>query len=154
MTMTPKKIVVAGALAFVAIPAVLVLAAFRQGSERRGAMTQKFLEWRINEKLGEIKATDAQKQQVMAIEQDLAREGHALRKGNRDFHKAILAELRKDSPDAAQVHALVNARAETMKAFADKVADGVLQVHGILTADQRAQVLKEFDRMARHIEHE
>ena len=153
--MTREKIFVAGALAFVAIPAVLVLAAFRQIPAHRGQMMEKFLEWRINEKLVEVKATDAQKQQVTAIEQDLVQQGHALRKGNRDFRKAILAELQKDSPDPAQIHALVNARAETLKAFADKVADGVLQVHGILTADQRAQLLKGFnDHLARHAEHE
>ena len=40
----------------------------------------------------------------------------------------------------AQVHALVDGRADAVKAYADEVADAVLQVHGILTPAQRAQV--------------
>jgi hypothetical protein len=36
-----------------------------------------------------------------------------------------------------------------MKKFADEVADAVLQVHGILTPDQRAVVTK---KMQRHME--
>ena len=140
------KMVVAGAVGVVAIPAVLALAAFKQIPAHRGEMMQKFLEWRINEKLDEVKATDAQKQQVKAIEADLFTQGRALRVGNRDFHKAVLAELQKDNPDPAQIHALLDARAQTMKEFADKVADGVLKIHGILTPEQRAQIIKDLEQ--------
>ena len=38
------------------------------------------------------------------------------------------------------MHALVDGRADAMKAFADEVADAVLQVHGILAPAQRAQI--------------
>jgi Spy/CpxP family protein refolding chaperone len=148
--------VVAGAVGVVAIPAVLALAAFKQIPAHRCEMMQKFVEWRVNEKLDEVKATDAQKQQVKAVEKDLFEQGRALHTGNRDFHNAVLAELQKDNPDPAQVHALVDARAASLKEFADKVADGVLKIHGILTPEQRAQIIKDIEEHhhAMRFEHE
>jgi protein CpxP len=149
------KIMIAGALALVAIPAVVALAAFRRDTARHGEMVHKFIEWRIDQKLDELKATDAQKQQVRAIEADLLQQGMALKKGNHEFRRALLAELQKDNPDPTQVHALVDARAETMKAFADKVTDGVLQARAILTPEQRAQLFQGLSRhAAKHSERE
>ncbi len=58
----------------------------------------------------------------------------------------MLAQWQAEQPDASQVHAIVDGRADAMRKFADEVADAVLQVHGILTPDQRAIVTKKIQR--------
>jgi len=142
--MIAYKFVAAGAV-LAAMP-LAGLAALTHYHHGHGQMMQKFVEWRIDEELTELKATDSQKQQVKAIEDSLFAECPALKTGQRDFRKAVLAELEKDHPDPAKVHALVDARIAAWKTFADKVTDGALKAHDVLTTEQRAQLFKKMER--------
>ena len=90
--------------------------------------------------LDTVQATDAQRQQITAIKDKVLADGKALRAAHQGSRQQLLALWKSDQPDAAQVHALVDARADSMKKFADEVADAMLQVHGILTPDQRAKI--------------
>jgi protein CpxP len=145
-----KKLVAAGAILVVGLPALLLLGGFRsaQGFRHHGDM-MSFLEWRISAKLDELNATDAQKQEVRAVADRLKEEHKALHEQTKGFRSAVLAELGQDRPDPAKIHAIVDSRADAMKAFADKVVDGVLEVHAMLTPDQRKQLLGEFQGHAR-----
>ena len=122
----------------------LALTAFRGHGDP--ARMDRFITHRLDDMLDDVHATDAQRQQITAIKDKLVAEGKALHAGHTDLRKELLAQWQADQPDAAKVHALVDGRAAEMKKFADDVADALLQVHGILTPDQRAQVAKKMQR--------
>jgi Spy/CpxP family protein refolding chaperone len=55
-----------------------------------------------------------------------------------------ITQLSSDSPDAQKLHALVDARIDAMRAFAHKITDAALEVHGTLTPQQRKELATEF----------
>ena len=108
---------------------------------RHGAMMHKFVDFMVSEKLDEIGASDAQKQKVGEIKDRLMARGEALRGERMAAHKEIMEQLSRDQPDAERVHALVKERTEAFARFADDVASGVLEVHAVLTPEQRQKLL-------------
>jgi len=106
----------------------------------------RFVTNRVEDLLDDVKATDAQRQQIRAIRDKLLADGKALHTGHAELHKQLLAQWQSNSPDAAAVHTLVDARAAEMKRFADEVVDGILRVHAVLTPEQRAIVTKKLQR--------
>ncbi len=142
-----KKILWTGLTLAVFAVGALTLTAFR-GPCGGGdpARMDRFITHRLDETLDDIHATDAQRQQIQAIKEKLVTDAKALRAGHGDVHEELLAQWKSETPDAARVHAIVDDRAASMKKFADEVADSLLQVHGILTPDQRAQIAKKAQR--------
>jgi Spy/CpxP family protein refolding chaperone len=108
---------------------------------RSHAMMEKFIDFTLNQKLDEIQATEAQKQKVHEIKDRLVGEGKALHDDRDDFRKQIVALLAQDEPDAARIRALVQQRTEAFTRFAGEATDAVLELHGVLTPDQRKQLL-------------
>ena len=128
----------------------LTLTAFR-GHHGDPAHLDQMVEKRLTKMLDTVQATDAQRQQITAIKDKVLADGKALRAAHQGTHQQLLALWKSDQPDVAQVHALVDARADAMKKFADEVADAMVQVHGILTPDQRAKVA---DQIQQHHPHQ
>jgi Spy/CpxP family protein refolding chaperone len=128
----------------------LTLTAFR-GHHGDPAQLDQMVEKRLTKMLDTVQATDAQRQQITGIKDKVLADGKALRTAHKDTHQQLLALWKSDQPDVAQVHALVDARADAMKKFADEVADAMIQVHGILTPAQRAKVA---DQIQQHHQHQ
>jgi Spy/CpxP family protein refolding chaperone len=124
----------------------LTLTAFRGPGHGGPAYMERFVSNRLEDVLDDVRATDAQRQQILAIKDRLVADAKALRAGHGDVHKELLAQWQLDAPDAARVRAIVDARGDSMKKFADEVTDAILQVHGILTPEQRAQIAKKAQR--------
>jgi Spy/CpxP family protein refolding chaperone len=123
----------------------LTLTAFR-GHHRDPAQLDQMVERRLTKMLDTVQATDAQRQQITAIKDKVLADGKALRATHQATRQQLLALWKSDQPDAAQVHALVDARADGMKKFADEVADAMVQVHGILTPAQRAKISDQIEQ--------
>jgi protein CpxP len=141
-----KKILVT-TLALVGLAAgALGLTAFRGHGHGDPARMEKFIDHRIADALDDLHATDAQRQKITAIKDKLLADHKALRASHADVKKEFLAQWQADRPDAARVHAIVEERANGMKGFANEVADALIQVHDILTPDQRAQLSKKLQR--------
>ena len=141
---TMKKVVLT-ALALVGLAAgALTLTAFRHSHDP--AHLDRMVANRVADLLDDVAATDAQRQQIQAIVDKVVADGKALHATHQGTHKELLALWQADQPDAASVHSIIDARAATMKAFADEVADAMIQVHGILTPEQRAKVTKKLSR--------
>jgi periplasmic protein CpxP/Spy len=136
-----KKILSTLLVTAVVVTGALTLTAFRHHGD-----PSRFVTNRVEDMLDDVKATDAQRQQIHAIVDKVIADGKALHASHADAKNQLLAQWQADQPDAAQVHSIVDARADSMKQFADEVADAVLQVHGILTPDQRAIVTKKLQR--------
>jgi periplasmic protein CpxP/Spy len=143
-----KKILVT-TLALMGLAAgALGLTAFRGHGPGHGdpAHMEKFINNRLADMLDDLHATDAQRQQITAIKDKLVADHKALRASHADTKKELLAQWQADKPDAAKVHAIVSEKASGMTGFANEVADALVQVHGILTPDQRAQLTKKLER--------
>jgi Spy/CpxP family protein refolding chaperone len=142
---TTLKRFLLGALAVVGLAtAGLTLTAFRHSHDP--ARFDRMITNRLDDLLDDVNATDAQRTQITAIKDKVVADGKALHADHAGTHQQLLALWQADQPDAAKVHAIVDGRADAMKKFADEVADAMIQVHGILTPEQRAKITKKLQR--------
>ncbi len=95
---------------------------------------------RVNHALDDLGATPEQRTQILAIKDRLLTDGLALHAAQKGARTEMLAQWDAKAPDAAKVHALVDARVDALRAFAHEAADAAIQVHGVLTPDQQAKV--------------
>jgi periplasmic protein CpxP/Spy len=136
-------------LAHVLAAVVLVATGFRGGCGDHGrdpASVDRMVTSHLEDVLENLDATPAQKTQVMALKDKLLQQGTALRQGGQDVRRQLVAQWDSDAPDRAKVHALIDARADAMRAFAHQAADAAVDLHGILTPEQRAKISKKIHR--------
>jgi Spy/CpxP family protein refolding chaperone len=103
----------------------------------------------VEDTLDDLKATPDQRTRILAVKDRMlaaAQAAHGDRKATRD---AVLAAWKSDTPDAASLHALVDQRADELRKLAHQAVDAGVEVHGILTPDQRAQVTRKIERWHR-----
>ncbi len=134
------------------LAAVLALAGFgRCGgpNSRDPSQVAAFVTDRVDDTLDDLNATDAQRQQIHAIKDRLLSKGLELRKEGEPLHAEVLAQWQSATPDRARLHALVDQRFEAMRAFAHEAVDAGIEVHGILTPEQRERVTKKVERLHR-----
>ncbi len=84
-----------------------------------------FLTRRVDSMLDTVNATADQRQKIVAIRDQLVADGKKLHAQHADVRKQLLAQWQSPNPDRGQVHALVDGRADAMKAYADEVADAL-----------------------------
>jgi len=141
-------------LAALGISAVLLLAGFGFGGRgmHRGIMrdpkkVDSFVTWRITDALNEVKATEQQKAQILAIKDRLMPEVTRLMQERRSHHDEIRQLWLSDSVDARTVRAKIDQRTEEMRQLAYKVSDAVIEAHKVLTPAQRAQLAEKAEKM-------
>ncbi len=139
-----KKLAATLAVLAVAALGTLALTAFRHHHDP--ARFEQHVSARVDSLLDDVHATADQRTQILAIKDKLLADAKALHASHAGMHQELLAQWQADQPDAAKVHALVDGRADAMKKLADEVADAMIQVHGILTPDQRAKIAKKLQR--------
>lgn len=144
-----KKIGIAVA-AVVAVVALGGFAAGRRHHPRSPAEVQARVDARMGHALDALHATPEQRVQVKEIVDKVVADGLSLRAGQHDARAALVAQWNAATPDAAQVHALVDQRIDALRAFAHEAADAALKVHAILTPEQRAQVAQRLERFGAH----
>jgi Spy/CpxP family protein refolding chaperone len=105
------------------------------------ALAHAFVDFVVDQKLQEIGATDAQKHKVTEIKDRLMTSGKALHGSHAALHERLLALMAEESPDPAQVKALVRERTEAISRFGDEAAEALLELHGTLTPEQRRKLL-------------
>jgi len=145
-----KKVLSSIAVLAVLAAGFVLLTGFRGGCHGHhhadAASVDKMITAHLDDTLDDLKATDAQRAQVLALKDKLVKDGVALHQGQADAKKALVAQWDSATPDRAAVHALVDARIDAIRAFAHQAADAGLDLHGILTPDQRAQISKKIHR--------
>jgi periplasmic protein CpxP/Spy len=138
------------ALPLAAAVAVIALAGFAAAAERFARRDPQraynFITNKVNGMLDDIKATDAQRAQINQLKDKLFNEGMELRKSQRGLRRDLLANWDAPQLDPNAVHAQVDKRIDALRAFAHDAADASIQVHDILTPDQRAQVKQELQQ--------
>jgi Spy/CpxP family protein refolding chaperone len=136
------------AVATSAVLAVLLLSGFAfrggHGWGRDPERIRQMMTWRLNDKLEDLDATDAQRQSINAVKDRLFDEGAQLMQDQQAVRVEAFNQLASDNPDAQKLHALVDARIDAMRAFAHKLTDAALEVHRTLTPEQRKELATEF----------
>ncbi len=113
---------------------------------RGPAQLDRIISSHLEDALDNLDATDAQRAQIRALKDDLVKKAQALHAGQPDLRRELVAQWDAASPDMTKVHALVDQRADAMKAFAGDVADAAGKLHAILTPEQRAKISKKLHR--------
>ncbi len=134
------------------LAAVIALAGFGRcgGPDRHDpAQMAAFVTDQVDDVLDDLNATDAQRQQIHAIKDRLLAQGMELHKDGEPLHGEVKAQWESATPDRARLHALVDQRFDAMRAFAHQAVDAGIEVHDILTPEQRAKLEKKAERMHR-----
>jgi Spy/CpxP family protein refolding chaperone len=116
---------------------------------RDPAAVAAFVTDRVDDALDDVNASPDQRTRIHAVKDRMlaaAKEVHADQKAT---HDALLAEWKSAAPDGAKLHALVDARVEEMRKLAHEAVDAGVEVHGILTPEQREKVTKKIERWHR-----
>jgi periplasmic protein CpxP/Spy len=133
------------------VAAIALLAGFRGGGcgghhRHDPAQMNAFVTEHLDDALDDLDATPAQRDQLHAIKDRLLAKGAALRADHAASRAEVLSQWKSDQPDAAKLHALVDARIEGMRALAHEAVDSGIEAHGILTPEQRAKVTSKVEK--------
>ena len=148
MTSTRRILTLAGAAAGLALLAGFAGGCGMHRHPRDPAEVASFVASHVDDALDNLDATPTQRQQIHAIADKLVKDGVALHAGQADARKALVAQWDSAQPNRDQIHALIDQRIEALRAFAYEAADSAVDVHGILSPDQRAKVSKKIHRHA------
>lgn len=141
-----KKILVAVAALAVG---VVALTGFRHGFGRHRhdpAQMAAFVTARLDDALEDLDATPAQRNQLHALKDRLLAKGQALHADHDATRAELVAQWKADRPDAAKLHALVDARIDGLRAFAHEAVDGAIEAHDALTPEQRAKLTQKIEQ--------
>lgn len=134
-----------------ALSAVVLLTAFGPGRfscggtpEERFDRAQGYAQDKIDDRLDDLDATDAQRARIAELQRSLFAEARPLFLSHQQTKQELFQELKGQSPDAARLHALVDARAAAYQAMAHRLVDASVEVHALLTPEQRAELQREF----------
>lgn len=142
-----KKTLSLGALALVAFVALTGFRGCGRPDHRDPAQVAAFVTEHVNDLLDDLDATPAQRTQILAIKDRMLASAQKLQADRKTTHDALVAEWKADQVDRAKVHALIDARADELRALAHQAADAAIEAHDVLTPDQRAKVAKKMERM-------
>lgn len=149
-----KKIgMVSGALLLLGI-GLVTLTAFSGGGwchrgHRDPAQVAAMVTNHVEDALDDLHATPDQRTRILAVKDRMLAEAQQAHGDRKATHEALLDAWKSDAPDAAKLHALVDQRVEEMRKLAHEAVDAGIEVHGILTPDQRAQLTKKIERWHR-----
>jgi len=127
---------------------VVALAGFGRGWHHRHDPERmaEFVTERVDDALDDVDATPEQRERIHAVKDRMlarAKELHGDRAAGR---AAILEAWKAEAPDASKLHALVDERADAMRALAHEAVNAGVEVHGILTPEQRAKLAEKAER--------
>jgi Spy/CpxP family protein refolding chaperone len=134
------------------LAAVVTLAGFRCGRPDHHDPTQvaSFVTERLGDLLDDLDATAVQRTQIMAIKDRLLASAQTVRSQREADRALLLAEWKSEKPDRAKIQALVDQRAVQLTALAHEGADALIEVHGVLTPEQRAKLTKKMEKHLKH----
>ena len=148
-----KRKIVAVASAVAGVLGLVGIVGFRCGGQchaRDPARIQAMVNEHVDDTLDDLNATPDQRTQVHAVVDRLLAGARKLHEADPATHEELIAQWKSDRPDAARVRALVDRRMQEFRSFADEAIDAAVQVHGILTPEQRAKLAKKMERHSRH----
>ena len=111
---------------------------------------QKMIDWKVTDVLEELEATEAQSEKIRALTDQLVKKGFALHEEGRESHKVMLAAWQEETVDREALYEQVDEKIERFRGFAREMIDASVDLHGILTPQQR---IKLVHRIESHMDH-
>jgi Spy/CpxP family protein refolding chaperone len=130
-----------------ALTAFVLLTGFHGGCgkdtpEARAAKVNRMVTAKVDDFMDDLDATDAQRKRVQAMKDDVLKDAMPMFEAHKVAKNELRAEWTKDTPDATRVHAILDERIDGARALIHKVADGVIELHQMLTPKQRSEITK------------
>lgn len=145
-----RIIPVVAALALAGIGIGACVAEVKQSPEERAIA---FVDQRVEEALDEIEATDAQRTRAHELKEELIADFKKVHAGHEERHALVKELWLSDEVDPKKAHQMVDERIDTMRATAHKVTDAALELHQLLTPEQR-KILADRAEERRHRWHQ
>jgi Spy/CpxP family protein refolding chaperone len=147
MNPTLKRVLTATVTGLVVLAGLVTLAAWR-GHHRfhDPAEAAAFVTDRVDDALDDLDATPEQRTRIHAVKERMLALVQQARAGHEADHGAVLEAWKSPSPDRAGLHALVDERIEAFRAVAHEAVDAGIEVHDILTPEQREKITRKVER--------
>ncbi|MDP3232301.1 MAG: Spy/CpxP family protein refolding chaperone [Myxococcales bacterium] len=123
-----------------------VMGATGCGGGARAERMEKMVQWRVDDALDELDATQAQRERVQAITKDAIAKAKPIAEQGQAASAVLVTQWKSSAPDSSAVHQLVDAQLDTVRAFAHVLVDKALEVHQLLTPKQRDQISSRLER--------
>lgn len=133
--------------------ALSVAAMGSTGCGNRPERFEKMVQWRIDDTLDELDATQAQRERVQAITKEAIANAKPLAEQAKSTRTALMSEWKSTTPDATKVHALVDVQLESVRTFVHALTDKALEVHALLTPKQRDVLTEKAERFEKRAKH-
>lgn len=147
MNPTLKRILTAAATGLVLLGGVATLAAWRGGHHRHDpAEVAEFVTNRVDDALDDLDATPEQRTRLHAVKDRMLTSARGFHEASKGGHEVVLEAWKSPAPDAARLHALVDQRFDELRALAHQAVDAGVEVHGVLTPEQREKVTRKIER--------
>ena len=108
---------------------------------------QKQVDRRLDRVLDRLNATPDQRTRIQKLKDNLVQKALPLRRAHRKLEKQLRAEWTGPSPDRRAIHAAVDREVDRLRTLAHLAADRAVDLHAILTAEQRADLVRFIDQM-------
>ncbi len=93
-----------------------------------------------------LECTDAQREDVKAVMTELRADSKGDRAAIKRLHKQLAAEFAKAQPDEGAMRSIQAQLATHQQQMRDRGLDGMLEIHALLNAEQRATLAKAMER--------
>ena len=133
---------IAGALALV-IGGMTWGAVAHSGKSWDGDKLERFVEWKLDDMLAEVEATDDQRERVHAIATDALADMGEFRDFKREGHEALVAALTQETVDREALEALRQSKLETADRASQRLLTALADAAEVLTPAQRAELAEE-----------
>ncbi len=146
--MKRKAIIGIAAIACAALAGVAIAA--NRFAHRDPNRAYEFITRKVDRMMNEINATDAQRAQINQLKDKLFKEGMDLRQNRQTMRRELFADWDAAQVNASDVHARVDKQVDAFRAFAHDAADASIQLHDLLTPEQRAQLKQVLSKRFEH----
>jgi Spy/CpxP family protein refolding chaperone len=113
------------------------------------ACVEEHVNKRVDKMLDEIDATEAQREQVHDIKDGLLPKMLALAGDRAKFHQELDALWSAETPNPSNLRSLVDEKTEALRTAGYDLIDATIELHGVLTPEQRSQVAEMAEKRRR-----
>jgi protein CpxP len=114
---------------------------------RDPAKAAKFITWKVNDVLDDLKATDAQRVKLLSVKDRLLATGLKLHAQQQPVHDEIERQWRSDQVNGQQLRNLADQQLAALQGFVYQAIDALAEVHATLTPAQRAKLADDLKKV-------
>jgi Spy/CpxP family protein refolding chaperone len=90
--------------------------------------------------MDDVDATDAQRAHANRVKEAWVAAAQPVLREQDKVSAELAAQWASDKPDAARIHQVIDEQVKAYSALLHKAADGAVEMHGVLNAEQRAEL--------------